>query len=117
MKMSQIDFESTKFLGGVVGAKYAKLKAIALMNQEEREIIGLTRALNVLLKQKKFIETLETKEDLTEKDLKDLISKVVEPIIKEIGLSKYKMSEISHLSMKIGSQKKRFKDLNLPTEF
>lgn len=106
MRVSQEDFEATKFLGGVVGAKYPFLKQLAMVNKEERELIGYIECLKIIVKNGKTLES---------EDLDKIMSKVFVPILEAIGQSKFIMGEISHLACKIGSQKKRYKLNELPT--
>ena len=105
MKLSKEDFEATKFLGGVVGAKFPFLKRIAMLNQEERELIGLVECFKLIVKNEKLLEKLDTEEELLK-----FLDKVVSPMLERIGETRYKMGEISHLSCRIGSTKKRFKE-------
>lgn len=108
MRVSKEDFEATKFLGGVVGAKHPFLKRIAMVSQEERELIGYAECLKIIIKNQKLIEKLDN-ENLQDKDLEQFLTKIFEPLLEKIGESKFKMGEISHLACKIGSTKRRYK--------
>lgn len=108
MRVSKEDFEATKFLGGVVGAKYPFLKRIAMLDAEERELSAYVECLKILIKNWELLE--KKTESLDPKEFELFIAKIIEPIIERLGEAKYRMGEISHLACKIGSQKRRFKE-------
>ena len=113
-KISHEDFEATKFLGGVAGAKYPFIQKIAMMAPKERLVIAYIEILKKINKNKALLDKLD-KDPENEKLLTELFNKIVIPVFQHIGQANYKMGEISHLSAKIGSTRKKFGTHYLPT--
>ena len=108
MRFSKEDYEATKFLGGTAGAKFPHLRKIAMVRQEERELIGAIRISLVLIKENKFIENFPEEPKL--EDLKKYYNKILIPMLTAYGEACFKQSEITHLSMKIGSDRQKIRE-------
>lgn len=113
-KISHEDFEATKFLGGVAGAKYPFIKKIAMCSPRERAILAYLEVYKIVQKNQELLEKLD-KNPEDPKIMDQVITRILDPVFVKIGQANYKMGEISHISAKIGSTRRRFSTKDLPT--
>jgi len=106
VKISQEDFEATNFLAGIVGAHHPYLKRLAMVSQEERELMSYVECAKIMIQEKEVLEALG--DGITDKEMLEFLEKIVNPLLEKLGLAKFKMGEISHLACKIGSKPKEY---------
>ena len=100
MPYSSDQFQVTNFLGNILGKKHPYLKAIACMSQDWRITRGYLEVINIL---KKYSDKND-KMALSEHQMLSMMCEISEAI----GQADWQMDVISHLSMKIGKDFKKY---------